>query len=113
MIYVASPYTDVSSDVMQGRYQAVKAFTAALMRDGLAAYSPIVHGHDITSSFELPVDWAFWSGHCLGMLRKADRMIVFCLAGWERSVGVMAEIEFCESCGITVEYHYDVGGFLL
>lgn len=107
MIYVANPYSDSSKQVMKWRYEVVKKFTAELLVDGAIAYSPIVHGHVIASSHELPRDWAFWQRHCLGMLRKADQMIVLCLPGFETSVGVKAEIDFCEQVGIPIVYEYN------
>lgn len=105
MIYIASPYSDKDPAVMQSRYEEVKAFTAELMRRGLPVYSPIVHGHDIASSHDLPTDWLFWKSHCLAILRKADKMIILSLPGWEDSTGVNAEIEFCNLCGIPYEVH--------
>jgi hypothetical protein len=90
---------------MSQRYEEVKAFTAELMRKDLVPYSPIVHGHDIATTHDLPTDWLFWQKQCLAMLRKADKMIVLKLDGWDSSIGVKAEIDFCETCGIDVEYH--------
>jgi len=46
----------------------------------------------------------FWQSHCLAMLRKADKMIVVCIDGWDASVGLKAEIDFCHQCGIPVDY---------
>lgn len=109
MIYVASPYTSSEQSVMQSRYEMVKAFAAQQMRAGMTVYSPIVHGHDISTSHELPGDWEFWKPHCLAMLRKADSMIVLTIPGWEQSVGVLAEIAFCESCGIPIVFEYKWG----
>lgn len=105
MIYVASPYSHKDPAVMKERYEQVKAFTAHLMRQGLPAYSPIVHGHDIASSHELPTDWEFWQQHCLAMLRRADKMIILRLDGWDQSTGVQAELDFCASCSIPHESH--------
>ncbi|WP_341232391.1 DUF1937 family protein [uncultured Methylophaga sp.] len=104
MIYIASPYSHKDPAVMQHRYEKVKEYTAYLMRIGAAAYSPIVHGHDIARSHELPTDWEFWKAHCLAMLRKADQMQVLKLPGWQESKGVQAEIEFCRLCGINIYY---------
>jgi len=108
MMYIASPYTHDNPTVMKQRFEQVAGFTAYLMRDGFDAYSPIVHGHAIAELHDLPVDWAFWRKHCLSMLRKADAMTVYCLDGWQDSVGVQAEIEFCASCGIPIQYQYHV-----
>ena len=104
MIYIASPYSHKDPNVMHNRYEKVKGFTAACMREGLNVYSPIVHGHAIAESHDLPTDWQFWKDQCLSMLRVADRMIVLQMNGYKESVGVRAEIEFCEMAGIPVSY---------
>jgi len=104
MIYIASPYSHPDKAVMQTRYEQVKSVAAEMMREGLPIYSPIVHGHDIAVSHDLPTDWEFWKKQCLAMLRKADSMTVITLPGWIESKGVLCEIEFCNNCGIPINY---------
>ncbi len=104
MIYIASPYTHENQHVMNNRFEKVALHTAQLMRQGLPVYSPIVHGHSIAVRHDLPTDWQFWKSHCMAMLSKADKMIVLMMGGWQDSVGVQAEIEYCTENDITVWY---------
>ena len=102
MIYLASPYSHTDPNIMQQRFEAVEAKAAELMKEGVPAYSPIVHGHAMAQKHDLPTDFAFWQNHCISMLKKADSMIVLALDGWDKSIGVMAEIKFCHANAIDV-----------
>ena len=94
MIYLASPYTHYKPAVMQQRFAAVRAATAALLARGEIVYAPIVHGHAIASAHELPDDHEFWMRHCLAMLERADNLYVLQIDGWDTSRGVRAEIDW-------------------
>jgi hypothetical protein len=104
-IYIASPYTHSSDVVKQDRFERVAHFTAKVMRDGGFAFSPIVHGHQLSVLHSLPDDFAYWERYCLSTLSLAKVLYVLMLDGWLESVGVQAEIAFAEQNNIPVAYY--------
>ena len=100
MIYLAIPYSgmeelsfDISCNV-----------AAALMKSGKTVYSPIVHGHTLATRHQLPTGHDFWLKHDLDMLRRCDELYVITLDGWDKSFGVLAEIEEALSMGMPVSF---------
>ena len=91
LIYVACPYFHKSQDVMSARFEAVNAFCAELMREGLLIFSPISHTHPI-AQYGLPKGWDFWKAYDQVYLDMCAGAIVLRLGGWENSTGVAAEI---------------------
>jgi hypothetical protein len=104
MIYIASPYSHESVAIMQERFEQVRDFTAELIKSNVCAFSPIAHTHEMAQTNRMPTDFQFWQDYCLSMLKKADKMVVLKIFGWEQSIGVAAEIEYCHQQGIEVEY---------
>lgn len=98
MIYLASPYSDADPAVEQARFDAVCRAAAVLMRRGLLIFSPIAHSHPI-ARFGLPTDWSFWQRYDSAMLTKCDELWVLTLPGWDRSVGVQAEVRLANELG--------------
>ncbi len=106
LIYLASPYTDESEEVMHDRAQLVATKAGHLMADGNVVFSPIAHGHFIVSQIgvSLPQDFDFWIKQDLSILIHCDVLMVFTLEGWEESRGVQEEIAFANDNGIPVVY---------
>ena len=108
--YLASPYQnpDDKTDVVycSQRFDEACRAAAKLMHRGQLIFCPIAHSH--------PISWwmheddrtshDFWLRQDFALLAKADRLIVLQLHQWERSYGVMKEIEFARDNGIPVEY---------
>ena len=101
MIYLASPYSDADPEIEAARFDAVCRAAAALMRDGLIVFSPIAHSHPI-ARFGLPKTWAFWSRYDSEILARCDELWVLMLPGWDRSQGVLAEMDLANKFGIPV-----------
>jgi len=99
-VYLASPYAHADRAAMQSRYEAVVDAAGIFMTQGIPVYSPIVHNHPIAVETVLPRDWDFWAKMDLPILSVCSAL----LDGWERSVGVAAEIKFAEEHGIPVRY---------
>lgn len=93
MIYVASPYTHTSMLVMDQRERQVAFYTAGLIRQGFPAFSPIVYGHSLHDRYVLQAEASFWRELNFKFLSIASSLHVLQLAGWEKSTGVMEEIE--------------------
>jgi hypothetical protein len=101
MIYLASPYSHPDPAVRQKRFEAACRAAAALLRAGIAVFSPIAHSHPI-AQFGVPTTWDFWQRVDRQYLRHCRALLVLRLSGWETSVGVQAEIELARLWGIPV-----------
>lgn len=102
MIYLASPYSDPDSAVMEQRFDAVCRKAGELMKAGEVIYSPIAHTHPIAVRTGLPRDWEFWQRFDREMLRCASEVRILKLPGWETSNGVCAERTIAHELGIPV-----------
>lgn len=91
-VYLASPYTDKNPIVREIRYLRVMDVLVTLGRNGIMAYSPIVHWHTAAKVFSLAPNEEWFYEHGLVMLRAAKSISVLMLEGWARSTGVKAEI---------------------
>ena len=103
MIYLASPYSHPYAAVREARYRAACEKAAAMMRDGLRVYSPIVHSHPL-AVLGLPGDWDFWAEHNTAMLERSSSVCVLTLPGWEESRGIAAEVEIARALHLPVRY---------
>ena len=94
MIYLASPYTAASPLTMETRYLEACAAVAELTFNNLTVYSPIVHYHVVARFGELPTDFTFWQHHNRHMIQLASELWALASDGWEKSVGMAAEVEY-------------------
>lgn len=101
--YLACPYSHDNPAVLRDRFEAVTKLAARLIRSGKHIYSPISHSHAITET-GLPCGWEFWASLSLAMLGVCDDVLVYCIDGWDRSVGVRAEVMAAEASGKPVRY---------
>ena len=104
MIYIASPYTNEHTAVVEDRYERVMAFTAQKANEGHIVFSPIVHCHEMAKNHKLPTDHIFWGKQNIGMLRVCEALWVLKLKGWNKSSGVIQEIKWARQLGIPVTY---------
>lgn len=100
MIYLASPY---SFDPERGYAYALAGFHYLLQRRKALVYSPILHFHHYAKKIGGKIDSATWWEHNEGMLRRAERLVIYAAAEWRKSHGVMAEYGFAKYQGIEVE----------
>lgn len=103
-IYLASPYTSPDKKVQEDRFYQVVKITAAMSAKGEVVFSPIVHSHPLHVIAGLGGDWAFWSAIDYCFIDNCEKIVVAKMDGWDRSVGVKAEVEYAVSKGIPVEY---------
>jgi hypothetical protein len=104
MIYIASPYSHEDVVVMEERAYAVTYYCYTEIKKGNTVFSPITYGHQIRKMGNMPNDWDFWMNFCLDFLKHSDELHVLTLDGWERSVGVKAEIQWSIDRNIPVKY---------
>ena len=93
LIYLASPYSHPSKDVVTKRFNDVCVACAKLMKMGIHIYSPIAHTHPVAMVGELPTSWDYWKVYDTKMLSACDELWVLTLDGWEESKGIAGEIE--------------------
>jgi hypothetical protein len=75
------------------------------MAQGHVIFSPIAHSHNIeVLGMAEHQSGAFWKAQDEPLLRRASKMLVLKLDGWEESHGIAWEIETARECGIPVEY---------
>lgn len=107
MIYLAAPYSHENPEIETERNRIIDNVTMNLVMMGFVVYSPITHGCALVRSAilddtEIGTDWKAWERHCLGMLEKADSMMILALEGWAKSKGIDAEIDYCNENQIPV-----------
>jgi len=52
----------------------------------------------------MPSDWNFWYNFCVTFLLKSDELIVCKMEGWDKSVGVLEEIEIAKKNNIKISF---------
>lgn len=94
MIYLGTPYSHENQAIMYFRYAVNKEMTAMFLKEGKFVYSPIVHNYDIAREFNFPTGFEPWKEFDLHMVDLSHTVYVLTLPGWERSVGLQAEMEY-------------------
>lgn len=95
--YIASPYSHPDHSVTEQRVIKVAEFTAKLISLGLSVISPIVHNVGLIekSPHALSPGWNNWKKQDEALLSCCDFMIIYCIDGWEESVGIKEEMNIC------------------
>jgi hypothetical protein len=113
LIYLASVYSqgNASANKKTRRYKTVCKKAAELMVGGADVFCPIAHSHpieviglkdQIDKGFK--ADHAFWLKQDFAILARCDKLVVYKMPGWTKSVGIGKEIEFAREHGIPIEY---------
>jgi len=76
-----------------------------LMNKGYCVFSPISMTHPIAMKCKLPGTWKFWSQQDTPFISWCDEFHVYCLPGWEESVGIADELKIAKQLGKRVAYH--------
>jgi hypothetical protein len=100
--YIASPYTHINPEIMRERFLLVEHYTAQMLKSGTAAYSPIVHCHEMVQRHKLPTDHKFWADYNFAMIAPSIGVQVLHLPGWQESKGVAEERRFADARSIPV-----------
>lgn len=104
LVYLAIPYTSESKAVMAIRALISEIIGAKLVQDGFRIFNPIAESSRYDNYFNTPPTWEFWSEHDTDMLSKCDHLLVVQLPGWDKSVGVTAEIAHAAKLGIPIGF---------
>src|SRR5262245_3983201 len=108
LVYLATPYTKYHRG-LQMAYVEAAVLTAALAKQGIAIYRPIVHTHPLAKYGNLdPLDHEFWMEFDYPMTRKSDALLVARMLGWHKSSGVQREIALFEAAGKPIHHIHPV-----
>jgi hypothetical protein len=102
LFYLASPYSSPDVTVQERRFVDACRYAGQIMACGVHVFSPIVHCHPIASLTSLPTDWSFWHEYDRLILEACTGVIVLCLDGWEKSVGISEELRLAGEFGLPV-----------
>ena len=106
--YLMSPYTAATTVQMEARYIKTLDALYDLTVRGLTVYSPIVQFHELAKRFDMAPNDPLFYAHGIKMLEASRGGIVLMLHGWEKSVGIKAEVERCLALDIPVMYIREV-----
>ncbi len=81
------------------------------MREGRHVYSPIAHTHPIAIMGGLPLGWDYWEPFDRKMIAACDELWVLQIDGWDRSLGIAAEVQIATELGKTIRYIDEQGAF--
>jgi len=111
LIYLATPYTRYPRG-LDAAFEDAAAIAGALIKRGLAVFSPICHSHPIAKHGGIDaVDHELWMRIDREMWDRCDELLVAKMDGWDQSRGVAAEIEYFLKRGAPVTYT-EVGDIL-
>lgn len=107
LIYLASLYSINSTpEIRQERYERVQELTALMLLNGYIVFSPITYNHPIAIKFNLPPGWEFWEPIDTCYINKCDEMLILKDDGWNKSVGITAEIEIAKKINKKIRFVY-------
>ena len=104
LIYLACPYSHQHKNVRHLRHFLVTLVGDKLIQKGHHIFSPITESHMYQLHGDCGGSWDFWASHDKLMLRKCDELWVLMLEGWDKSVGVKAEIEYAKTKQMKIKY---------
>lgn len=102
--YLASPYSHCEEEVKNKRAEQAAIAASELTKAGVLVFSPIVHSHAMHRVGGLEGTWDFWQKIDLDYLNHSALLVVLKLPGWEKSVGVTAEIAYAHQIGLSIDY---------
>jgi len=103
-IFISAPHGHPDVSVIYDRMKRLRAIVAQYVINGHLVLAPNLHFHELTQEYSLPLDWDYWKDNCYAMMQNAYQVDVIMLEGWEKSVGVKAEIEYAKTLNILVNY---------
>jgi hypothetical protein len=104
VIYLGCPYSG-TPETQEWRFQTINHISGVLMTLGNVVFSPISHSHPIQTHplSRTESTYNFWvNGQDLHILRRCDILAVCRLPGWERSIGLQAEITMARAWDIKI-----------
>lgn len=103
LVYLACPYSNNDPEIVKSNIQTFCKIDALLISQGYFTVSPLLK-HFVLHHQNIPGTWEYWKNYAYELLSNCTEMFVICLPGWETSVGVQAEIEYCQKRGKPIVY---------
>ncbi len=103
LYYLASPYSHTDRSVMEKRAEQATKAAVDLLNKGIFVFAPIPYNAP-WEKYNLPFQWDFWAEFDKAFVSRMDAVVVLQLEGWDKSVGVAAEVEFAKENCIPVYY---------
>lgn len=104
LYYLASPYSHPDPIIKKKRAEDVTECAVDLLHHGVFVFAPISY-NEPWEKYNLPGDWNFWQDFDKTFVARCDGgVIVLKIDGWDKSVGVTAEIAFAKSIGLPIYY---------
>lgn len=97
LYYLASPYTHRFKKVEKQRLIEISAIAGLMLLKKIHAIYPISGSANISNEVDLGGAFEYWEELDLLYIKKSDGVIVADMDGWDRSVGVLAEIAYAQS----------------
>ena len=97
LVYLASPYSHPNKAVEHKRYKQVTKAGAIIKRDipDVTLFLPITQSYHMVKEIpSLGGEFDKWKDDDLFMVNKSDELWVLLIDGWDKSIGVKAEIEY-------------------
>lgn len=107
-VYLASPYSHEDEIIMMGREYDVTNAAAKLMdRHRVSFFLPITQSAAMKRlNPKLGTSFEAWKDIDLNEIRIRDELWVLMLDDWDKSIGVLAEIEYAKELGKPIKYIY-------
>ena len=108
-IYIALPYTHPDKAVRDERMKGFANVAAEIENAGRYHVLSGVLATAIVerSSIPLPDDYAFWGSYSESLLRVCEGVVLIPFIGWEKSIGVTAELALAKTLNIPIYVHGD------
>lgn len=103
-LYLASPYSHPDPKVMAARAKETTDLMVTLLKNGIFTFAPIVYNANLSVDYQLPGSWDFWLDFDLAFVSRMEGVLVAKQDGWDKSVGVKAEVEHAHKIGLPVFY---------
>lgn len=100
-LYICIPYTGME----ERSFKIANQVAADLIKDGFIVYSPISHSHPIATQCGLDLDFKFWEKIDKCFIDWCDIVLIVDIAGWQKSIGVNAELKYAKEKGKMIWYH--------
>ena len=103
MIYIAAPYTDPNPEVKAERMRQFYEYDSIISSNGAYTVSPL-YKVETAKHGKMPDDWEYWKKYSYALLDTCDSIHVLMMPGWDKSIGVQAEIAYCKLKSIQICY---------
>ncbi len=93
-IYLASPYHETDIVQKQIHYVVASAACCYIVKQGFSIYNPIVHWHDISLTWNTPLDLTHWNIFNKPFMDSCAEMWILMAGGWQESEAIKEETEY-------------------